>query len=187
MNSVQRVFQKRFNVSDLRPQNTKMKKVGTGFFKLHEGGSLKNTWQTKGRYALVASEGGRLKDIQINEARNRIRRTLKPIKGSQYFIMAMPTLPVTKKPAETRMGKGKGNIDHYACWVDPEQVIFELDHVPKEIAEKAIRIAGDVFHIRTHFKQVEALTPTPTVIPLFIQQRLERWQFINAKKVEMTL
>ena len=74
-------------------------------------------------YGLCATEGKRLKDIQIDNARTVIRRAMKGYKQAKFVIRTMPNIPVTSKGSEARMGKGKGAIDYWGVWVSPGQVL----------------------------------------------------------------
>ena len=169
--------QKRFNVQDLRPNVIKVRKTFKGFFKLHDGGSLQKTTPKEGDYALVASQGGRLKDIQIDNARTVIRRTIKPFKGAKFFIASMPDTPFTAKGSEARMGKGKGAVDYWGVWLAPGQTIMEVQGVSEDVAHKALKNAGQMFGIRTHVIKASEDASVPKVVPWFIRQKLGQLEF----------
>ncbi|RKO96876.1 hypothetical protein CXG81DRAFT_4738, partial [Caulochytrium protostelioides] len=125
-----------------RPKRLRHAKVPCGFWPSRSGGTLRGSQPCYGEYGLKAKEGRRLTDKQIDVARTAARRVLKPHRGSKFFLRIFPHRPVTKKAAETRMGKGKGNVDHFAQWVAPGHMLFEVRGVRKEIAEQALTVAG---------------------------------------------
>jgi large subunit ribosomal protein L16 len=102
-----------------------------------------------GEFGLMALEPGWVTDRQIEAARVAMTRHVK--RGGKVWIRIFPSKPVTVKPAETRMGKGKGSPDHWVAVVRPCNVLFELEGVPEEIAKEAIRLAGHKLAIKTKF------------------------------------
>jgi len=102
-----------------------------------------------GEYGIAALEPGWITDRQIEAARVAITRHVK--RSGKVWIRIFPAKPVTVKPAETRMGKGKGSLDHWVCVVKPGRVLFELEGVEESIAREAMRLAGHKLPIKTKF------------------------------------
>jgi len=102
-----------------------------------------------GEYGIAAMEPGWITDRQIEAARVAITRHVK--RSGKVWIRIFPAKPVTVKPAETRMGKGKGAPDHWVCPVKPGRVMFELEGVEVEEAREAMRLAGHKLPIKTKF------------------------------------
>jgi large subunit ribosomal protein L16 len=102
-----------------------------------------------GDYGLKAMEPGWLTDRQIEAARVAITRFIK--RSGRIWIRVFPDKPVTKKPQETRMGKGKGNPEFWVAVVRPGRILYEMEGVPEEVAREAMRLAGHKLPIRTKF------------------------------------
>jgi large subunit ribosomal protein L16 len=102
-----------------------------------------------GDFALQALETGWVTARQIEAGRIAISRHVK--RGGKVWIRVFPDKPITKKPAETRMGKGKGSPEMWVAVVKPGRVMFELEGVPREVAEAAMRLASHKFGIKTRF------------------------------------
>ncbi|MBI4430747.1 MAG: 50S ribosomal protein L16 [Candidatus Omnitrophica bacterium] len=102
-----------------------------------------------GQYALKALGRGWLSAIQIEAARVALSRSLK--RGGKVWIRVFPDKPFTKKPAETRMGKGKGSPEFYVVVVKPGRVLFELEGVTEEVAKEAFRLCAHKIPFRTKF------------------------------------
>jgi len=102
-----------------------------------------------GEFALQAVEPSWLTSRQIEAARRAIVRHVK--RGGKLWIRVFPDKPVTQKPAETRMGSGKGAVDHYVAVVKPGRIIFEIAGVPEPDAREAFRLAGHKLPIKTQF------------------------------------
>ena len=102
-----------------------------------------------GDYALQALEAGWVTARQIEAARIAISRSVK--RGGKVWIRVFPDKPVTKKPLETRMGKGKGNPEEWVAVVKPSRILYELEGVPADVAEEAMRLASHKFGIKTRF------------------------------------
>lgn len=102
-----------------------------------------------GEFALQATECGWLDSRQIEAARIAMTRYIK--RGGQIWIRCFPDKPLTSKPAETRMGKGKGSPDSWVCVVKPGRILYEMDGVSEEIAREALRLAAHKLSIRTKF------------------------------------
>jgi len=102
-----------------------------------------------GEYGLQALEPCWIEARQIESARIALTRYMK--RGGKVWIRIFPDKPVTLKPAETRMGKGKGAVDHWVAVVKPGRIIFEISGVREEIAKEAVRLAGNKLPIATRF------------------------------------
>jgi large subunit ribosomal protein L16 len=102
-----------------------------------------------GEFGLQATEPGWLTSRQIEAGRVALTRHVK--RGGQVWIRVFPDKPVSKKPAETRMGKGKGNPEYWVAVVHPGRVLFELDGVPVDTAREAFRLCGHKLPIGTQF------------------------------------
>ena len=102
-----------------------------------------------GDYALQALETGWVTARQIEAGRIAISRHVK--RGGKVWIRVFPDKPITKKPLETRMGKGKGNPEEWVAVVKPARILFELEGVPQDVAAAAMRLASHKFGIKTRF------------------------------------
>ena len=107
----------------------------------YEGKAKGNTVLTKGEYGLMAKEGAYITARQIEAARIAMTRHMKNFKRGKVYINIFPHLARTKKPAEVRMGSGKGTVEYWAAVVKPGRVMFEIAGVPEEIAREALRLA----------------------------------------------
>jgi large subunit ribosomal protein L16 len=94
-------------------------------------------------------DGGRITNRQIEAARIALTRFMK--REGKVWIRIFPDKPITAKPQEVRMGKGKGALDHYVAEVKPGRMLFELDGVSEEIAQEALRLAAQKLPVRTKF------------------------------------
>ncbi len=102
-----------------------------------------------GAYGLKAIDGGRITARQIEAARVAMTRYMK--REGKVWIKIFPDRPVTKKPLEVRMGKGKGNPEYWAAIVEPGRILFECDGVPLEVAREAMRLAASKLPVKTKF------------------------------------
>ena len=134
----------------LLPKRVKYRKQLRGRMKgkAHRGNTVSH-----GQYGLVALEPAWITNRQIEAARIAMTRYIK--RGGQVWIKIFPDKPVTAKPAETRMGSGKGSPEYWVCVVKPGRVLFEMDGVSKEIAQEAMRLAGHKLPIKTKFVEKE--------------------------------
>ncbi len=108
-----------------------------------------------GDYGLKALECGHLTDRQIEASRIAITRFIK--RNGRIWIRVFPDKPITKKPQETRMGKGKGALDHWVMVIKPGRILFEMEGVPESEAREALRLASHKLGIKTKFvKRFEA-------------------------------
>ena len=130
----------------LMPKRTKHRKVHRG---RRTGMATGGTEVNFGEYGLQATESAWITARQIEAARIAINRSIK--RGEKVWITIFPDKPVTQKPAETRMGSGKGNPEFWVAVVKPGRVMFELAGVPEELARDAFRRAGHKLPIKTRF------------------------------------
>ncbi len=128
----------------LQPKRTKFRKMHKG--RIHgdaKGGSDLNF----GTFGLKALEPERVTARQIEAARRAMTRHMK--RQGRVWIRIFPDIPVTAKPIEVRMGKGKGSVDRWVCKVKPGRVMFEIDGVAEDIAREALRLAAMKLPIKT--------------------------------------
>lgn len=130
----------------LMPKKVKHRKVHRG---RRKGPAKGGTRVNFGDYGIQALEAGWITNRQIEAARIAMTRHIK--RGGKVWINIFPDKPVTQKPAETRMGSGKGNPEHWVAVVKPGRVMFELSGVPEAIAREAMRLAMHKLPIRTRF------------------------------------
>ena len=130
----------------LMPKRTKYRKMHRG---RRRGTAKGGTRVSFGEYGIKALEEGWITARQIESARVAITRTIK--RGGKVWITIFPDKPVTQKPAETRMGSGKGNPEFWVAVVKPGRVMFELSGVPEDLAREAMRRAGHKPPIKTKF------------------------------------
>ena len=130
----------------LQPKSYKYRKQHRGRLK---GIASKGTKVSFGEYGLKAQESSWITARQIEAARRVMTRYTR--KGGKIWIRIFPDEPVTARAAETRMGKGKGNVDHYVSPVKKGKVLFEISGIEKEEAELALNLASDKLPIKTSF------------------------------------
>ena len=130
----------------LLPKRVKYRKQFRGRMKgkAHRGNTVSH-----GEYGLVALEPAWITNRQIEAARIAMTRYIK--RGGQVWIKIFTDKPVTAKPAETRMGSGKGSPEYWVAVVKPGRVLFEMDGVSREVAQEAMRLAGHKLPIKTKF------------------------------------
>ena len=128
----------------LSPKRTKFRKAHKG--RIH-GNAKGGTQLNFGAYGLKAVTPERVTARQIEAARRAITRHLR--RAGRVWIRVFPDVPVSSKPAEVRMGKGKGSLDHWVAVVKPGRILFEVEGVDREMAEEAFRNAGHKLSIRT--------------------------------------
>jgi large subunit ribosomal protein L16 len=114
-----------------------------------KGNANKGNKVSFGDFGLVSLENKWITNRQIEAARIALTRHIK--RGGKVWIRIFPDMPYTKKPAETRMGKGKGNPEYWVAVVQPGRVMFEIGGVDKELAMEAMRLAGSKLPIKTKF------------------------------------
>ena len=130
----------------LAPSRTKYRKQHRGRMK---GVATRGNTLAFGEYGLQALEPCWLEARQIESARIALTRYMK--RGGKVWIRVFPDKPVTSKPAETRMGSGKGAVDHWVAVVKPGRVLFEVGGVSHEVAKEAARLAGHKLPIKVRF------------------------------------
>jgi large subunit ribosomal protein L16 len=130
----------------LSPKRTKYRKAFKG--KIH-GNAKAGTEVSFGSYGLKALEPMRITARQIEAARRAITRHIRRV--GRVWIRVFPDVPVSRKPAEVRMGSGKGSPEFWVCRVKPGRVLFELDGVAPDVAEKAFELASAKLPIQTKF------------------------------------
>lgn len=132
----------------LQPKRTKFRKAFKG--RIH-GASKGGALLSFGTFGLKALEPERVTARQIEAARRAITRQMK--RQGRVWIRIFPDLPVTAKPTEVRMGKGKGAIEYWAARVAPGRIMFEIDGVAEDVAREALRLGAAKLPIRTKFIQ----------------------------------
>ena len=135
----------------LLPKKTKFRKYQRGRMR---GESRGQTVVHFGEYGIKAMEPGAITNRQIEAARIAMTRKIK--RGGKVWINVFPDKPVTQKPAETRMGSGKGSPEHWVAVVKPGRVMFELAGVPESLAKEALRLAGNKLSVKTRVVAREA-------------------------------
>ena len=134
----------------LLPKRVKYRRVHRGRMK---GKATRGNFVAYGDYGLVALEPAWITSNQIEAARIAMTRYIK--RGGQVWIKIFPDKPITEKPAETRMGSGKGSPEYWVAVVKPGRVLFEIAGVPEELAREAMRLAGYKLPIKTKFVKRE--------------------------------
>jgi large subunit ribosomal protein L16 len=130
----------------LQPKRTKHRKGHKGRIK---GDAKRGAMISFGSFALKALEPHWITNRQLESARQSMTRHMK--REGNVWIRIFPDKPITKKPAEIRMGKGKGNLEYYAAVVQPGRIMFEVDGVPMELAKEAMLLAAQKLPIKTKF------------------------------------
>ena len=136
----------------LMPKRVKRRKQFRGSMR---GKALRGNKITYGEYGIVATEPAWITANQIEAARVAMTRYIK--RGGKVWIKIFPDKPVTAQPAETRMGKGKGNLEYWVAVVKPGRVMFEISGVSEEIAKEALRLAVHKLPIKCKIVSREAL------------------------------
>ena len=130
----------------LQPKRTKYRKQQTGRIRgiAHRGSTI-----SFGAFGLKSMEIGRITNRQIEAARIAMTRYMK--REGKVWIRIFPDKPITSKPQEVRMGKGKGALDHYVAVVKPGTIMFEMDGIPLEVAQEGLRLAAQKLPVKTKF------------------------------------
>ena len=134
----------------LMPKRVKFRRVQRGRLK---GKASRGNTVTQGNYGLMALEPAWITSNQIEAARIAMTRYIK--RGGKVWIKIFPDKPITEKPAETRMGSGKGSPEYWVAVVKPGRVMFEMDGVSEEIAREAMRLASHKLPIKSKFVKRE--------------------------------
>ena len=135
----------------LQPKRTKFRKMHKG---RNTGLSLRGNKVSFGEFGLKATGRGRLTARQIEAARRAITRYIR--RGGRVWIRVFPDKPISKKPLEVRMGKGKGNPEFWVMEIRPGHMLYELEGVSEEIAREAFRLASAKLSITTSFVKRQA-------------------------------
>lgn len=130
----------------LMPKRSKYRKMQKG---RNRGKATRGNKVTDGEYGIQAVEAGLITGNQIEAARVAMTRYIK--RGGKVWIKIFPDKPISKKPAETRMGKGKGAVEYWVAPVKPGRVMFEIAGVPEETAREALRLAMNKLSVKTKF------------------------------------
>ena len=130
----------------LMPKRTKFRRVQRGRMK---GKASRGTTLSYGSYGLMATEPAWISSVQIEAARIAMTRYIK--RGGQVWIKIFPDKPITEKPAETRMGSGKGSVEYWVAVVKPGRIMFEMDGIDEATAKEAMRLASNKLPIKTKF------------------------------------
>jgi large subunit ribosomal protein L16 len=130
----------------LQPKKTKYRKMHTG---RNRGCATSGAAVSFGEFGLKAVDRGRITARQIEAARRALTRHAK--RGGKVWIRVFPDKPVTKKPIEVRMGKGKGNVEYWVALTQPGRVLYEMAGVPEEVAREAFRLAAAKLPVKTTF------------------------------------
>ena len=130
----------------LMPKRVKFRRVQRGRLK---GKAMRGNTVTNGQYGLMATEPAWITANQIEAARIAMTRYIK--RGGKVWIKIFPDKPITEKPAETRMGSGKGSPEYWVAVVKPGRVMFEMDGVAEDVAREAMRLASHKLPIKTKF------------------------------------
>lgn len=130
----------------LMPKRVKYRKMQKG---TRRGVAVRGAEVTFGEFGLKSMENGWIRNNQIEAVRVILARKLR--RGGRLWIRIFPDKSITKKPAEVRMGKGKGDLDHWVCVVKRGRILFELSGVPKEYARHCFRLASYKLPLKTKF------------------------------------
>jgi len=130
----------------LQPRKTKHRKQQKGRIKGIAGRGSEIAF---GSFAIKSLDTGRITARQIEAARIAMTRYMK--REGQVWIRIFPDTPITSKPAEVRMGKGKGALDHWACKIRPGRILFEMDGVRLDVAQEALRLGAQKLPLRCKF------------------------------------
>ena len=130
----------------LMPKKTKYRKQQKG---RNRGKATRGIVVTDGEYGLQSLELGQITSNQIEAARVAMNRYMK--RSGKVWIKIFPDKPITKKPADTRMGKGKGSVEYWVALVKPGRVMFEVAEVPETVAREALRLAANKLSVKCKF------------------------------------
>jgi large subunit ribosomal protein L16 len=128
----------------LQPKRTKYRKQQKG---RNTGIAYKGSTISFGSFGLKSIDAGRITNRQLEAARIAMTRYMK--REGKVWIRIFPDKPITSKPLEVRMGKGKGALDHWVALVQPGRIMFEIDGVPREVAVEALRLAAQKLPVQT--------------------------------------
>ncbi len=135
----------------LQPKRTRFRKQQKG---RNRGNASRGNRVSFGNYGLKATTRGRVTARQIEAARRAINRHIK--RGGRVWVRMFPDKPVSKKPLEVRMGKGKGNPEYWVAVIKPGHVLYEIEGVDEKLAREAMRLAGAKLSVSTTFAKRQA-------------------------------
>jgi len=130
----------------LQPKRVKHRRVHKG--RIH-GNATRGSQLSNGSFGIKTLEAAWITDRQIEAARIAVTRSMK--REGKVWINIFPDKPITKKPLEVRMGKGKGPLDHWVAVVKPGRILFEIEGVPRELAEASLRLAAQKLPVKMKF------------------------------------
>ena len=136
----------------LQPKRTKFRKQFKG---RNRGLATTGNKVSFGEFGLKAVERGKITARQIEAARRAMTRHIK--RGGKIWIRVFPDVPVSKKPLEVRMGKGKGNVEYWVCQVQPGRVLYEMEGVSEDVAREAFRLAAAKLPFGTTFARRQVM------------------------------
>jgi large subunit ribosomal protein L16 len=136
----------------LQPKRTKYRKQMKG---RNRGMALRGSTVSFGEFALKAVERGRLTARQIEAARRAMTRYVK--RDGKIWIRVFPDKPITQKPLEVRMGKGKGSVEYWVAQIQPGKILFEMEGVPRELAMEAFNLAKAKLPFKAIFQEREVM------------------------------
>ncbi len=136
----------------LQPKRTKFRKQHKG---RNRGIATRGSSVSFGDFGLKTLDRGRITSRQIEAARRAMSRYIK--RGGKIWIRIFPDKPITKKPLEVRMGSGKGNVEYWVSLVQPGKVLYEIQGVPREVAEEAFKLASAKLPVKTEFVEREMM------------------------------
>jgi large subunit ribosomal protein L16 len=139
----------------LMPKKVKFRKQQKG---KRRGKAWRGSSLSFGEYGLKVLECGYITDRQIEASRIAMTRFIK--RGGKIWLRLFPDKPITKKPAEVRMGSGKGPLDHWVAVVRPGKILFEMEGVTPQVAEEAMRLASHKLPLKTKFVQRPGIEKT---------------------------
>lgn len=132
----------------LQPKRTKYRKQHKG---RNRGLATRGNKISFGKYALKAVERGRITARQIEAARRAMTRHVR--RGGKIWIRIFPDKPITNKPLEVRQGKGKGSVEYWVALVQPGKILFEMEGIPRELAQEAFRLASAKLPVKAVFEE----------------------------------
>lgn len=130
----------------LLPKRTKFRKVQTG---RNRGLAIRGSKVSFGEFALKATGRGQMTSRQIEAGRRALTRKVK--RGGKIWIRVFPDKPITSKPLEVRMGKGKGSVEYWVCQIQPGRVLYEIEGVSEDLAREAFALAAAKLPFETTF------------------------------------
>jgi large subunit ribosomal protein L16 len=136
----------------LQPKRTKYRKQQKG---RNTGLAHRGSTVSFGQFAMKAVEHGRLTARQIESARRAITRCIK--RGGKIWIRVFPDKPITQKPLEVRQGSGKGNVEYWVAQIQPGRILFEMEGVPKELAQQAFQLAQAKLPFKVTFAERQVM------------------------------